>query len=224
MNILGKAKGFLFEGEDDDVPSAPVQKSPTVPLKPATVQSVVVNTAYVAASAAPAGGGHFKDALAREVTNNFVNTPYSLFQKMNNGMKPKIADSSARLMAIGTSMEIQGITKQVILDDANKVIAFLNNEANSFNNDLNSSVTEIDTKLKSRSEAIAQSVQQKQDQIKSLQDDILNLQKEKSELEISSGEAKTKLEMSRVEFSGALNALNQEINNDINDITRYIGG
>ena len=164
-----------------------------------------------------------RDILLSGLASNLTGSPYLNFQNMNNKMKLKIADTSTRLSAISASMEVQGVTKQAILDGATGAVAFLNNESNNFQADLDSDLKNLEQDYKNKTDNIASLLEQKQNQIKTLSEEISNLQKDKSTTDVQAQEDKTHLEVSRIEFSGSLNAILQEIRNDINDITVHLG-
>lgn len=216
MSLFDTIKNALVE---EDAPHVtPVDKKVETKKSPATITIPATNPTQTTMTS-----GKMKDILLSGLASSLAGSPYLNFQNMNNKMKLKIADTSTRLSAISASMEVQGITKQAILDGANNAVAFLNNESNTFQSELESNLQRLEQGYKNKTDNISSLLEQKQNQIKVLSEEISNLQKEKSTTDIQAQEEKTQLEVSRIEFSGSLNSIVQEIRNDINDINLNLG-
>jgi len=218
MGLFDTIKNALVE---DDAPHVtPVAKKVETNYAP-TPQTT--QKTYSSPAQTPLSSGKMKDILLNGLTSNLSGSPYLNFQNMNNKMKLKIADTSTRLSAISASMEVQGITKQAILDGANNAVAFLNNESSTFQSELELNIQRLEQEYKNKTDNISSLLEQKQNQIKVLSEEISSLQKDKSTTDIQTQEEKTHLEVSRIEFSGSLNSIIQEIRNDINDININLG-
>lgn len=226
MNMLDKFKSAIFEEDVAPTPTAPAGRLPTRAL----LQQQAPTTPYTVAAplstpngTVPAVPKHMKQTLLDELAKNIVGSPYLQFQKINTSMKLKIGDTATRCMAIGASLDAQGITKQSLLDGANQAKQFLTQEATNFQADVNSNINNLEQQYQTKIAQIATTLEQKQNQIKALSDDISALQKEKSSLDLDVQANKTKFEVSKIEFTGALDSVLQEISTDINDITVYLG-
>lgn len=227
MSFFDKVKGALFEevtdmetSEKKVVSNVNIQNVTT--LQENKTFTTVVNST-VNNLVQPVSTGKIKQALSSELVKTLAGSPYLQFQKINSGMKTRVADASTRCVAAGAALDAQGITKVKILDGARDALTFLNGEALSFQNDITSSITGLDHQLKNKTETILASIDEKQQKIKILSEEIANLQKDKSNFEIKVGQDKSQLEVSKIEFNASVNELLQEINADINDITLYLG-
>lgn len=228
--MLDAAKKFLFV-QDDDNDYKPVDKPSTIkPTAPKAVAPSVTISGDATFKTSPetsvtsVDATKFKASLATEFVNNFTDTAYAKFQKLNTGMKAKIGDTSARISTIGVSLDVSGITKDALLDDATRAVSFLTGEGSSFVSDIAERLASIESHVTNEVSQIEAAVQSKQDTIKSLQEEILDLEKTKNFTKIQANTDKTNLEMNKVAFTSVLTAMVQEVNNDISDITRYIGG
>lgn len=214
--LKGLKNVFFEEIEEEIKETKPVAKTapvkPQTPTAPAFITRTTSNTS--------SGTGKIKDLLVDQLNAQLLNSPYLQFQKMNSTMRVKVADSTTRLAAIAASMEVQGFTKEKILEGARNAIAFLEQEAHTFANDIASSIQQTEQDYTNKVGQIDQLLVQKQDAIKTLSDEILNLQKEKSSLGIENQQQKSKLEVDKIEFNSSMTALQQEINNDITDLSR----
>lgn len=209
-----KSAIFVEEGETTTEKVLPTHTRPV---------TTTANTATTFTADTTVVSGKIKQRLMDELAKNLSGSPYSQYQKMNNSMKTKISDISTRGAALGVALEGQGVTKQVILDGTKGAIAFLNAEAANFQGSVTDTINNLEQQLKAKNESIIATIDTKQKLISQLNEDITNLQKEKTEFEIKVSQEKGKLETSKVEFNASFNELTQEINKDINDITTYLG-
>lgn len=219
MNLLNSLKSAIFE---EETPKETHDVKPVTQPQSAA-PSYFPPSSYVPPSIQPHSSGKMKQTLVDELNKALVGSPYLQFQKMNSGMKSKIADASTRCVAVGIALEAQNVAKQQILSEANKAKDFLLNEGGLFLNDVNTNIAGIDTQLKEKTENILSSIDANQQTIKKLSDEITELQKEKSTCEIKASQDKSQLEVSKIEFNASLNEILQEVNADINDITKYLG-
>lgn len=213
--MLGKVKGFFFEESESPPPTPKTQAQ--LPVAP-----VFTSTGAIAQPHVPVNG-KIKENLSDALQKKIAGTAYGQFQKISSGMKTRIVDSSTRCIATGASLEAQGITKDKILTSAQEALGFLNTELEVFSQETVQDLTTADQQFQSKSVEISTAVQQKQDQIRALQDEISDLQKQKATLDITTAEKKSHLEVDKINFQNAVSVLSQEINNDISDITRFMG-
>lgn len=213
--FMASLKGAIFEDE------TPVETKIAVAAIPkASPPSYVSASVEGAQKISPQ---KMKQALLDELAKNIVGSPYAQFQKISAQMKTKIADTSTRCMATGAAMEAQNIHKADILLSAKNAVTFLTNESVNFQNEVSNNILSIESQFNAKSASITSSLEQKQNQIKALSEEISQLQKDRSSLEVETAAAKTKFEVSKIEFTGSLDSILQEVNTDINDITNFIG-
>jgi multidrug efflux pump subunit AcrA (membrane-fusion protein) len=212
MSLLKTLKGAIFEEEivAEKPTQAPAPKIAPVPTSSQTFTPSI-------------SPKRMRQTLLDELAKSIAGTPYHHYQKINASMKQKIADTATRCMAIGASLEATNISKQDVLKGAKDAVAFLNSEAASFEAEVVNSIGLLDQQFTAKTEAIAQALEQKQNQIKTLSEEISALQKDKSTLEVEVAAEKTKYEVSKIEFTGSLDSILQEINADINDISIHLG-
>jgi hypothetical protein len=212
--MFQKALGVFFEEKETPPPTPKaVSAISTVPyVSPSTYLTPVSTGANV----------HIKEKITTEVAAKFATSPYLQFQKVSNGMRSKINDVPTRFLASGSALEVQGITKQAILDGTNSILVFLNTEGAEFESSTAIDLKNLENDFQSKVQKISVGLQTKQEQIKALTEEISAQQIEKSTLEVALTAAKTKIEIDKIEFNGALTAIMHELNTDISDINKYL--
>lgn len=228
--MFDKIKNAMFytEPEDDFVmpekTTAPPTKggfvAPTGPANP----SVVSYGVPVGTDASAVNSGTMKDQIATELLKATEGQAYGKFKQMSLNLKTRIPDNGQRIIATGATLELSGVKSVDILIAARDAVAFLDSEANSFEteavNDIQNATTELaDLKIK-----IATMIAEKEEQIKKLQEEVSQCQKDELHFESETIKTKGAIEVSRAQFKSAMAQVKAEVEQDIKDVTLYLGG
>lgn len=225
---MKKLLNLLFEEEQ----TFPPKKEEVKPQAQVVMQSSVrpmampiAGISSVEATPVLPENGKIKEALKEELNKNIEGTPYSLYLRTIEVLKPSIPDQSVRCVAASGSLTAQGFTKAQLLDSIQtKGINFLNNEFAAFEQDINKQLNEIQTYTDNQIVAIDDTVKKKREEIERLTKEILEHNQQKDILSADLVHKKAKLELAKMEFSSAHKNLVQEIQSDLDNITKLIGG
>jgi hypothetical protein len=228
--MLDKIKSALFYTEEEEefvLPTSPAtHQSPTGFVKPTgpAVPSVITYGVRPESDASLVNSGTMKDQIAAELAKAIEGQAYGKFKQMSTSLKARIPDASQRTIATGATLEIQGVKSLDILTAARSALAFLDGEANSFETEATSDAQTTDAQVEQLKATTATTVADKEAQIKKLQDEITQLHQDQLQAESEAIKTKGAIEVSRAQFRSAMSQVKAELEQDIKDVTLYLGG
>jgi hypothetical protein len=208
-SFFEKALGVFVEFEDDKgkvAPAAPQQAS-SAPIK------ILSNTENQAEA------GKFEKYFDRLFDQaNLPGPDYFEFYKMMDTLEAHIHDEKARLSATFASLSIQGLTKDTLVDSANKYKAIIEKDKTNFENALNE-------KLKSEVGQRQREIQEMEKKMAINSEQIQKLTKEITEsqglignLKAKAAEEENKLKSNNNGYQLASQAIINKITADIQKI------
>jgi len=205
-----KALSVFVEFDDDDKSSKPFPISKQTPT-PLDATSTKAQNQGEAEKFEKYFDGLFEQA-------NFPGPDYYEFFKMMETLEAHIHDEKARLSATFASLSIQGLTKEVLIESANKYKSIIENDKANFEKALNEKVdVEVGQRQKELQE-IEKKIVANSQQIQKLTKEITEYQSGIGKLKAKIGEEDDKLKNNNLGYQMASKAVSNKIVSDIQKI------
>ena len=209
-SFFQKALGVFVEFEEDDKGSKPVAPTKSSPVS-ANPVSISVESHGEAAKFEKYFDGLFERA-------NFPGPDYYEFFKMMDTLEAHIHDEKARLSATFASLSIQGLTKEVLIDSANKYKEIIENDRLAFEKALSDKSAEEVGQRQKELHDIEKKIVANSEQIQKLTKEITEYQGAMSKLKTKIAEEDAKLKENNNGYQTASKAVTNKIVTDIQKI------
>ncbi|MBS1508336.1 MAG: DUF4047 domain-containing protein [Bacteroidetes bacterium] len=209
-SFFQKALGVFVEFEEDNKESKPnvTTKASATPVSQAS--SLAQN---------PAEAAKFEkyfDGLFERA--NFPGPDYYEFFKMMDTLEAHIHDEKARLSATFASLSIQGLTKEILIDSANKYKAIIEKDLVEFEKALNEKASVEVGQRQKELQDIEKKIVTNSEQIQKLTKEITEYQQTISKLKAKIAEEDSKLKENNNGYLTASKAVTSKIVSDIQKI------
>lgn len=154
--------------------------------------------------------------------NNVKGFDYLEFKHSLTALKNIPIDESAKFQSAFATASTLGLTKQKLIDSANFYKKVLGKEKESFRTELQKHIGGRLHKSESRTNDLAQIIQQKSEQIKKLTQEISQHQAELENTHKQIGELKEKVGVERDSFINTYNHLLEQMDKDVQNIHKYL--
>jgi Domain of unknown function (DUF4047) len=210
-SFFEKALGVFVEFEDDKSKTSPSTQSPQ--QAPLSSTKVLTNTENHAEA------GKFEKYFDRLFDQaNLPGPDYFEFYKMMDTLEAHIHDEKARLSATFASLTIQGLTKDTLVDSANKYKAIIEKDKVNFENALNEKLkSEVGQKQKEIQD-MEKKIAINSEQIQKLTKEITESQGLIGTLKAKATEEENKLKSNSSGYQLASQAIINKITADIQKI------
>jgi methyl-accepting chemotaxis protein len=217
--IFKKAMGLFVEFEEDKAKSVQGTRStdhgPDVKVSDPVPKSRVPNAMTLDEEALDKFEKHFEDLFNQA---NLPGPDYYEFWKMMETLEPHIKEERARISATYASLVIQGLTKEKLVDTAEKYKALIQEDKNRFEKAVNEKgegeIGQKRQQLKQMDETIAQQMET----IRKLTQEIAETQAAMGKLNTVIAEEERKLMQNKQGYTLACDAMLQKITDDVNKI------
>ncbi|MEO8149653.1 MAG: hypothetical protein ABI723_18590 [Bacteroidia bacterium] len=159
---------------------------------------------------------NYFDALFEKA--NLPGPDYFEFSKTMELLEMHIADESARISATFASLSIQGLTKNILIDTANKYKEIIERDHQNFDNALNEKLKSDVGQRQNQLEALDKKIKTNSDQIQKLTKEISEAQITIERLKAEVTEQENKLTRNKNGYQVACRALLNKISTDIQKI------
>jgi hypothetical protein len=205
-SFFEKALGVFVEFEDD---KSKVSPSPQQAPLPSSTSKVLPNTENQAEA------GKFEKYFDRLFDQaNLPGPDYFEFHKMMDTLEAHIHDEKARL----SSLSIQGLTKETLVDSANKYKAIIEKDKLNFENALNEKLKSEVGQRQKQTQEMEKKIATNSEQIQKLTKEITELQGQISTLRAKAAEEESKLQNNSNGYQFASQAIINKITTDIQKI------
>jgi DNA repair exonuclease SbcCD ATPase subunit len=205
-----KALSVFVEFDEEDKDSKPF------PISKQTPASLDANSAKVQNQGEAEKFEKYFDGLFEQA--NFPGPDYYEFFKMMETLEAHIHDEKARLSATFASLSIQGLTKEVLVESANKYKVIIENDKANFEKALNEKLeAEVGQRQKELQEVEKKIVANSQ-QIQKLTKEITEYQSVIGKLKAKIAEEDDKLKNNNIGYQMASKAVSNKIISDIQKI------
>ena len=224
-----KIKGLFFEVDEEseeaqeknDVPKKKGSEKVEVPIS-SSKPSPPIEVPKVSTPVTQINPEVFKsieDALSEANLEGF---DYFEFAKILEGLKEKIPSEEARYQTAYTTSAIMGTTKATLLETAQHYLSVLNRESDKFSafykDQIKNTVTDKEASLIS----IDKAIEEKQQQIKLLNDEINEITKSKTVINNEIIENQSKADKIKNDFMATIGIFLKRVNDDAEKIQKYI--
>ncbi len=155
--------------------------------------------------------------------NNVKGFDYLEFKHSLTALKNIPIDESAKFQSAFATASTLGLTKQKLIDSASFYKKVLDKEKESFRTELQKHIGGRLHKSESRTNDLAQIIQQKSVQIKKLTQEISQHQAELEKTHKQIGELKEKVGVERDSFITTYEHLLEQMDKDVENINKYLG-
>lgn len=233
LGSLGKSIGSVFY--DQDTPTDENEATDTAPAA-SPVTSTAAPSTYVPLS--PVGGVDqaTRDRLQQAMQENGLNNTYDYlkFKSSLNDLSRDIPDERLRYKTVFSTAKAMGVTREKLAQTATHYLTVLDEEAKKFNEAVNDQtqesivqgeqhVKQIDDTISAKTKTISDLQAQVAAQVKQLNDEINSLNSERIKLTGEIANNKNTIESSKARFTATHTTMVQEIKDDINKMSNYLG-
>jgi hypothetical protein len=214
------AGGFLknlFIQEEDDATTqkaSPAQQAPV--STPVTISGVETSSVPVDTTKTKA---LLRDALEQEGGKDF---DYTKFKKSLEAMKAIIPDEKTRFVSSYLTAKTLGLSKEKLLKTAENSLKTLDGEAAKFNEMVASKLKETVGAGLDKVKLVTDSITQKTLDLQKLTEEITELQKKKTEMEMQISKDQNKMDSLKRDFDLSYQEISNEVKSDITKITTYL--
>ena len=203
-NIGKRFLSAFVEVTEDEMPAATQEKihPPSTSINASTNQPAKQNEKFTA----------YFDQLFKDA--NLPGPDYFEFTKMTDAMMV-IADEKARYTAAFAGLNVQGLSKEKLLQTAKDYLQLLETDASNFNATVNAALQEKVSGKQQEIEANSKRIQQLTQEINTMQQSIAQLQEEVKENE-------QKIYANSSSYNRASAGMKQKITGDIEKIEQHI--
>jgi methyl-accepting chemotaxis protein len=217
--IFKKAMGLFVEFEEDKAKSVQGTRSadrgPDVKVSDPVPKGRVPTAMALDEEALDKFEKHFEELFNKA---NLPGPDYYEFWKMMETLEPHIKEERARISATYASLVIQGLTKEKLVDTAEKYKALIQEDKNRFEKAVNEKgegeIGQKRQQLKQMDETIAQQMET----IRKLTQEIAETQAAMGKLNTAIAEEEHKLMQNKQGYTLACDAMLQKITDDVNKI------
>lgn len=209
-------KNLFIQDEPEQATSTQPQTQVTSVPTPPTVQSVETNSTPVDTSKTKA---LLRDALEQESSKEF---DYLKYKKSLDAMKDLIPDEKTRFISSYITAKTLGLSKEKLINTAEKSLKTLEKELNKFEEMVASSLKETVGSGQDRIKAVGDLITQKAVDLQRISEEITNLQKQKTDMEFQISKDQNKIDSLKREFTLSYNEITNDIKSDIGKIAAYL--
>ncbi|MDD5589170.1 MAG: hypothetical protein PHP92_03900 [Candidatus Nanoarchaeia archaeon] len=214
MSIFKNILGLLVVQEEK---TEEIKQSPESEIQPVVVSKPIIQNQIKSSS---------KILKVLEETlkeNNIDGFDYFEFRNALKTMASSIPDETTRFNAALATASSMNVDVEKLIETAKQYISILNEEGKKFEEDLESETTTMNNLIKENI-IIEKSIKDKSNTIKTLTDEIAELQIKKKNNEDEITKNKSSLDVAKQQFITARDQLITDIKNDISKLNTYIKG
>jgi hypothetical protein len=227
-------KDIFFEPDDNNKPQqpAPDKKSSNVPGKASSVSQESISEPIgsisdASATSAPSMGAGV-DGYVQLLKNAMKSHPgkgpdYYQFISAIEKMKTMAMDDKTKFASVFTGFDVQGITPQFLVDSAKQYQSLFASKKSDFEAALNQSVAQNVEAKKTQIQNLKATNKSIDDHMQSLNEQKIANEDSIKKLSSEITTASTKIESNKADFNTAYEQMNQDIENNIQRITEYLG-
>lgn len=215
---------FFIEREEtkEGATNTPPQLTKTNTVPPLPSQGVPVTPTYqgtvsVSQDDLQKFNQHFDELFEKA---NLPGPDYFEFSKMCQAMNTLTED--VKFPAVFGGLQVQGLTKQKLVESANHYINIVDEDSNKFNTAIDQKILAEVQNKRSTAERKRISISEKEEMIKSLQQEIVNENVEISKLEAEASDQEQKANQKSMTYKAACEARKAIIASDLQKINSLI--
>lgn len=193
-----------------------IQEEPEQTVAQTTIQSVETVSSPVDTTKTKA---LLVEALEQESGKEF---DYVKYKKSLDAMKAIIPDEKTRFVSSYLTAKTLGLSKEKLLNTAEKSIRTLEKELAKFDEMVATSLKDTVGSGQDKVKAISDLITQRTLDLQKLTEEITNLQKQKTDMEIQISKDQSKIDSLKREFSLSYNEITNDIESDIGKISAYL--
>ena len=202
-------KGLFIQEEPQVVPAVTKVEVPTIKATDVTVMPI--DTSKTKAL--------LRDALEQESSTGF---DYIKFKKSLDSMKQFIPDERIRYISSFMAAKTLGLSKDNLLNTADKSLKTLEKEALKFNDMITTKIQETIGSNQGSLKNIEDTITQRTKEHQRLTEEIASLHNRKKEIEFQMNKDQEKIESLKREFNLSYQELVSDVKMDIDKITTYL--
>ena len=223
--LLRKALGLFVDFNDEENQTSDADTS-TPKSQPLTQQTTFVNTNAGSTQTFQMHNddlekfeAHFEELMDQA---NLPGPDYYEFCKMMEAFEKLVPDENARMVAVYASLSAQGLTRDKLIDSAQKYKDVLDLDKQNFDGALNQKAASDVESKKQRSADLDKKIADNSAQIQRLTKEITDAQIEIEKLKQDIGDGETKLQNNKRGYTLAYQAMINKINIDLRNIQTTI--
>ena len=215
MASLGKKILSAFVEVREDHTKPPTPTAPPAQADQSAYAAAPAHPDQPAHAAAPAADGRFADYFDKLFSEaNIPGPDYYEFSRMIDAMQ-LIPDEPSRYQAAYAGLQVQGLTRDKLLDTAAEYLRVITTDADHFQKTL-------DAALQEKVHSKAAEAEEKAQRIRVLSQEILQLQEQIRALQEEVGSNEDKLKTNGSAYTAESRRRQQQIQRDIEKINQYI--